>query len=543
MGIKMMKKNLKIEKSRLATRMYVILLGMLVLFLVQVCVFQNVDIFEARSHGSFQTVQNEVMTEVVDEETPLGIKKEYRFNLDEVSSIDNYLSFYVVHQYVEVFIDGELIYRLNVRDGNKIGKTTASNWIIIPLNAQDKGKEVCINVIPIYEAVRDREVDFNMSSKFMIYFNQLKSDLPQILLSLVAMTIGVVFVVISSVHRYKGKESVDLCYLGIFSFGIGLWKITDIRFSPLMFTKNTAALSYISISMILISTIPWILSIKKQLIIKSYHLIEWLSIISSCTAMIILLLQIMNIADLRETLLLIHLDIAFIILMIVLAVAYEARYNKANKKIKIINICLMICAAGAIMDMFIYYIQENSSGILFTLIAFLIYITTMGYLSIYEMNHKANIDGHTNLFNKGRCHEILDENEVIQGEVGVIMFDLNRLKYVNDTFGHEQGDLLISEFANILKRNMSGRDFLGRYGGDEFMAFIKDVNEYQIQQLLEDIDQDIRQFNSQNITFSISYASGYSLSEEYPGLSLRELLKKADIEMYSNKEESREVNG
>lgn len=53
--------------------------------------------------------------------------------------------------------------------------------------------------------------------------------------------------------------------------------------------------------------------------------------------------------------------------------------------------------------------------------------------------------------------------------VGVMMFDLNNLKHVNDTYGHEKGDEFIQAFAYCLTRILDEHSFLARYGGDEFI--------------------------------------------------------------------------
>ena len=57
-------------------------------------------------------------------------------------------------------------------------------------------------------------------------------------------------------------------------------------------------------------------------------------------------------------------------------------------------------------------------------------------------------------------------------DVGVMMFDLNNLKKINDTYGHEEGDLFIQTFASYLTRILTENSFLARFGGDEFAASV-----------------------------------------------------------------------
>lgn len=518
------------------TVLYSIVVCLSIIFLVGMGMSQNLDIYKLRFEPEYKIIHDIDKKDVLDEHTPLGMKKQYRWTLKNIGKDESCLSFYIVHQYAEVYFDGELMYSLKQQDTNKIGKTTASNWIIIPLMPEDEGKEISINIIPVYNEVQNREPTFSIGTKFMIYINQLKKDFPQIILSLVSIVIGIVFVMISIFYRYKGKENINLIYLGIFSFAIGLWKLTDIRSAPLIFTQNTLILSYISIMMTLLSVVPFLLSIKSQFLNKYSHLIEYIIRFYCVLNLFIIFLQITNIADLRQTLWFAHIAIAIIAVITVGIIVYDGKTNKINKSIKILHRCLILCIFAIIIDMSVYYIQGHSSGILYTLMSFLIYVITMGYMYINDINKKANIDIHTGLFNKSRCNELLDENKIIRDTIGIIMFDLNGLKYTNDTFGHESGDILISEFAKIVSKNVSNRDFVGRYGGDEFIVVINEASEYIIKQLDIRILQDVEQYNMKSSKITMSYAMGYALAEDYPGFTLRELFQKADSCMYKNKE-------
>lgn len=531
------------SKQRItAARLYTIIGGIFIIFLIGMATFQNIDVYEVRTEPKNNIVQSPQMTEVVDENTPLGVKKQYKWKLGDLERWESSLTFYIVHQYVEVYFDGELMYSLDLKKENKVGQTPGNNWVMIPLFPEDEGTEVCVNIIPVYEQVLNRQPEFFVGSKFNVYRNQFKLDLPQILLSLIAIAVGILFVTISIIHRLKVKKGYELIYLGIFSFTIGLWKLTDIRFAALIFTRNTMAVSYISISMILLSVVPLLLIVKKQFLNVYSRLIDIIISIYCTIAFLIILAQITNVADFRETLYIVHMQIAIISIFIVVMVIYEVKSNRANKSAKRLYGYLLICVIGAIMDMVIYYIQGHSSGILCTLMAFLIYIISMGYMFIKDTNHRANIDIHTGLFNKSRCNEILEENQVVKKSVGIIMFDLNHLKYTNDTFGHEKGDIIISEFAYILRENISSRNFVGRYGGDEFIVVIKDADTDKIEEIRKRISAGIARYNLKNSEIPISYSMGYSLALDYQGLTLRELLKEADNYMYKNKKVYHEKN-
>ena len=88
------------------------------------------------------------------------------------------------------------------------------------------------------------------------------------------------------------------------------------------------------------------------------------------------------------------------------------------------------------------------------------------------LKKKAYLDVHTELPNKSRCEELLQNSEFLSESTVCLMFDLNNLKIVNDSLGHAAGDSLISNFARILRNVVLAKDFVGRFGGDEFMVVL-----------------------------------------------------------------------
>lgn len=152
------------------------------------------------------------------------------------------------------------------------------------------------------------------------------------------------------------------------------------------------------------------------------------------------------------------------------------------------------------------------------------------------LEKKAYIDVHTGLPNKSRCEEILNDTEVIRETTACMMFDLNNLKIVNDTKGHSAGDQLIFEFAQLLRRVIPKEEFVGRYGGDEFMAVIYDTNKQEIEKILEKLRIEVEQHNHNDNMDAISYAHGWALSNEYENCSMQLLFDRADCYMYENKQ-------
>lgn len=96
-----------------------------------------------------------------------------------------------------------------------------------------------------------------------------------------------------------------------------------------------------------------------------------------------------------------------------------------------------------------------------------------------ELERLSISDGLTGLFNHRHIHELLSEEwdrvERTNDCMSVAMFDLDRFKSVNDTYGHQAGDRVLIELAGILRETARDIDRLGRYGGEEFMALLPET--------------------------------------------------------------------
>lgn len=153
-----------------------------------------------------------------------------------------------------------------------------------------------------------------------------------------------------------------------------------------------------------------------------------------------------------------------------------------------------------------------------------------------ELNEKAYIDLATGLPNKNKCEEMLNAHLTLPKLTACFMLDLNDLKKVNDTLGHEMGDIMILNFAKLLRKVVPLQYFVGRFGGDEFIVIAEEISgREEAERLVQEIRDMILKFNGLRGEFKISYACGYALSEDYPEASLTDLLNEADIKMYEDK--------
>jgi diguanylate cyclase (GGDEF)-like protein len=93
-----------------------------------------------------------------------------------------------------------------------------------------------------------------------------------------------------------------------------------------------------------------------------------------------------------------------------------------------------------------------------------------------RLRHMSQTDGLTGLANRrhieDRLHEMWEHSQRLHEPLGCVMVDLDRFKSVNDTYGHQAGDAVLKQLAQILQREAREIDRVGRYGGEEFMLLL-----------------------------------------------------------------------
>lgn len=151
------------------------------------------------------------------------------------------------------------------------------------------------------------------------------------------------------------------------------------------------------------------------------------------------------------------------------------------------------------------------------------------------LQKKVYLDEATGLPNKNKCEELLSDFSLLEESIGVCVFDLNNLRIINNSMGHEMGDEYIRRFAVLLRESVPEEYFVGRAGGDEFIAIMKNQSHEQMQEILKRLRAHVWRYSEDHTDMPISYAAGYALSEDQEDCTMRTLFAEADKNMYINK--------
>ena len=144
-----------------------------------------------------------------------------------------------------------------------------------------------------------------------------------------------------------------------------------------------------------------------------------------------------------------------------------------------------------------------------------------------QLEKLVNKDSLTGLNNRRVLRNIKDFS-------AAVMCDIDNYKHVNDSFGHAMGDSVIKVLSDVIKSNVREKDYVCRYGGDEFLIIFVDCPENIVYNRVETIRRSVES----SITFpnneKVSMSFGIAINEN--SKNINELIQKADTALYESKE-------
>lgn len=197
--------------------------------------------------------------------------------------------------------------------------------------------------------------------------------------------------------------------------------------------------------------------------------------------------------------------------------------------------------------------QESYTFIIYAeylLFALFVFALVILLFTIYKVNNKhqkrllefTRIDALTGIKNKETLQNEIStylKNDSSQQLGALFMIDVDNFKTVNDLNGHVIGDEVLKNFGSILKESFTIEDIVGRAGGDEFIVFVKDIQEHgNAINKAQEICQKIRNIEIDNFKGTISCSIGIAFYPEH-GTTFKGLYNLADQALYQTKNQGR----
>lgn len=528
--------------------LYEICVCLAVVFLVYLLVHSKNELFMNESTQDCHKLESLQYIVRKDNGAPAGVREIYHIDPSKIPADSNALIFRTVHQNVDVYIDNRRVFHLKKDPDTPGGRTPGSCWNTVLILSEHQGKEIRVEIQPVYEAVRGLVPVFYAGTRYSIYMQIVRQDSVSMLLSMAAIVIGIGFMCFTAYSYHSIAFDRSLFMMGQFAMLIGIWKLADTGLFG-MLTKREDMAAYLSLLSLLLLTVPFIQYIRGMFSRKDHWIWNVLCMIDIGIFLLAVALQISGIADLREMLWLMHLSMLLMILVIIPMLYAEVRMAGWSRRLIAMVACVTVCLAGLGTDIVTYY---HSGGVRVTnlgMIGFLIYITVLGAVSLQDarrliaigmrakhLEQMAYHDQMTGLFNRAAyAEDTKAEGFTASGSI-LVMFDLNNLKYCNDTFGHDKGDLYITSCAGMIRQIFGPVGKCYRMGGDEFCVLLKNKTAQECEQLILRLKQETDNWNrTHQEKFVAQIAAGYALFDEAEDYDIGDTRRRADKMMYKDK--------
>ena len=532
-----MKMNHSDRQQKIFSALFFVTILLFFAFFLYMGTSEQVSVYRSEETRGYRVITDPQTELVPDDTAPIGVRKVYRWVLEPEQVKGSSLLFNISHHEISVFFDDELVYRLTGAEGNRIGSNVSNNWCFVYAGPERTGQTVTVILTPLLEAAMEKQPEFLFGSHWSVMQSVVRGELPVLILSALCILLGLlVFWAFLYFRMVKHQQTEHLYYLGLFSLSMGLWKLMDLRCITLLYPQHAMAAGYISVGALFLTGLCLMNYFRTLFPPERQRAMHLLSFCGSLACLAVLGLQVLGVVEIRQNLLISHmLLIAAILSLPVVAVFNRVLYRDwgLNRSWKL----LLLLPAGITLDLLLYYRNNGNGTISFSIMSFILYTLLIFLGSVQDATQKAYIDSRTGLVNRTRWNELMNAPVSASEAYAILVVDLNGLKRVNDTLGHEAGDQMILALSQILRNSLPRSSVICRWGGDEFTALLTGVNRERLAQHLQMLFAEGEQYNLDHPELPVHFAVGAALSIEHPGLSQTQLFQLADEDMYRSKQQ------
>lgn len=455
------------------------------------------------------------------------------------------LLFRTDHTYVRAYINGTEIYRFGNQEEIPFGKTPGSGWQLIELGQIAAGDVLTIVQNCPYEKYSGLIRDIEIGTKAELVSEIMFEGMDLLIMTVIPLLIGIVVIILPP---FFFREYPPLIFLnmGISFVVISIWSFTEARTWQLFF-RNAYAMQMLNFVTFSLFVPCVLLSAYTMGFIKNKRLYQIMLGIDSFAALILLGLQVFEIADYFETLGVVH---ALIVVNAFMFISSFIRNNHAKKEALFWTsmVLYLIIGLSAVWDLLDFYVWDYFGNGFFTRIEILALLVCAGLAAmrrtmiirkkrIEQMTYEkmAYTDNLTSLKNRRAFDEAIEQIEREEREVVLVYADMNGLKSVNDHRGHHYGDEAIKLIAEELRRFGSEGAICYRIGGDEFCVLSFHQSPERLKEECEQINRNLRVYEGR---FGYPIGISYGIQKYVPGsgMTMHQCLVAVDAAMYEYKQ-------
>lgn len=368
---------------------------------------------------------------------------------------------------------------------------------------------------------------------------------------------GLVLVAAGFLITHSTDSSVYLTLVGGFTFLIGVWSNCQSRVYEIIFTNYTehSVIEYLTLYCAGFVFLMFILKLRGKRSEKKYCLMCAAVAMVGIFIAVSSVLHFTNVAHYSQTLMIFHLLTALGLAVMLYAGLWKYKSKTASDRL--INVALMVLSMSCVFDLLRFNMQKiffpgqdtmlEISFIPIGVILFLVYAIAGYVSSLYDkiitnveketLTRLAYHDTLTGLYNRAKMQETFDILDRDLSPIAIVSYDVNGLKYVNDSFGHDAGDKLLTTVSSSIEEcfNEIGTNF--RLSGDEFMTIVSSDEITVVAEAINKFEHSIKE-KSNELPYRVSVSYGISFRHAQDTRTTHEVYKEADEKMYKMKMKS-----
>ncbi len=535
-------------------RLYIALLG--VLFVGSVAVFIAASLSVSRLDTKILDISDEWYIVQEEGDIPINLHSRpeqaqqrsvsIRRLVDERVLENQTIIFYSMHGTIRVFLNDREVYHSHAVKGSPIWNR-GWHWNIVQLPYDlAAGDVIRIELVRSFEGdyghILPHEIYSARVSDFFDFI--LKKSVLSMLASVLIFLISIVVLSLCYMRRAWGMASRELFYVGGFAVGASIYFLFRNPWITWVF-NDVEVLSTVVVYAGLLSLLPLLYLCMEQ----KY------SMYTNAYRLLILLTKLYLAAKLGLELsgrvgLFVEnpIDEMFcggvVLLMLLLLYRNYRKHRSAGIAHMILPLTIMyvvMLSDWILLRIGIHYFGNNLIGLLLLVdVALVAHFSTdsleLTYKNVQDAQKYqmlAELDIMTGLANRNGYMKCIEELQG-KGELAIIIMDVNNLKFVNDNFGHAEGDAMLVEIAHTVQATFREPYRCFRIGGDEFAVLVQDKDAGEIEGDIWAFEKEIRRLNEEK-EYTISVAMGYAAGRPRNGEEMDALINEADHNMYFNK--------
>ncbi len=453
---------------------------------------------------------------------------------------------------ISVDVNGKIVYGYGSKeyaDNKMVG--SAVHLVRIPDGSQ--GDPVSIVIMAGENSA------FSYLSRMMLdptswgFADYLNSNIYPVVVSISLVTAGIIILIISLFLAIKRQDWVRINQTGMLFFTIGCWNIFEIH-AIQIFSIDYSWNTFVRYFFGILSILPVLRIISSAHLEKKFKYALAQKAIFYINELLIFLTVILGLANV------IHIcntryffEIEGIISMLAVAYIEWRDYEKKDmyeaSRFREQVLCFLFIGIEAVRyitnRVFNFQIQALQHSFLLYGTVLLVLMMIGSYIyELYEsyvkkaeeesLKHIAYTDGLTGLLNRTFCKDRMESLDKSHRDYYMISFDVDGLKIINDSKGHQAGDRLLITFADILSQCFNDIGDVIRPGGDEFLVISDDAGKQELLSRLNWL-AGLEKEAEKNLGFPVRAAYGLAGRDEVLGRTTEEVYYLADQRMYEMK--------